>query len=605
MRFKGEVNSTGDEIAENGSDRAATCYRYDFHHRVIYRTIALCREFDILWGMAHYIRRMIVVPVFLALLAPLSGQERYGTGLDPTPEQLLKASRNATPPAEVVESLGEIELPPSLDLTDRFPVPGNQGQIGSCGGWAVAYAAKSFQEKSERDWSLDRNSHRFSPSFLYNQVNGGRDGGSSFPDLFTVLMTRGAASLATMPYTTDYLAQPSNSAFEEATQFPILSYNRLPADNHRAIKSMLVEGKAVVFGMVVTESFTRYRGGTFDSATGRSLGGHAMALVGYDDSRNAYRIINSWGTGWGDGGYAWIDYNTFARYTRDVWVLEDEVSTPTVRLLPPVDVSAGLGTSTEFVEISWAPAAASGRRDLSYRIYRANLETREFGAVGTSRSDSFRDTEALPGVTYLYAVASSDASGESGLSTVASGMRAEPQSVPGRPDGLLGRDTGAAVEVTWSPVSGADYYDVYRMDPVQGYFMSTGASRDESFTDPGVTDLRGSESSVSYIVRAVNGHGTSEFSYPVSVLLEGSSSAGRQSSEPDDRIIPKPQAQSISVERNEYDLFDPDEIYAYFQEAYAAEQEAFRRYRQEEADSFESFRSREDDAFQQYLEGQN
>jgi hypothetical protein len=39
-----------------------------------------------------------------------------------------------------------------------------------------------------------------------------------------------------------------------------------------------------------------------------------MVIAGYDDSKGpngAFRIINSWGTGWGGSGYAWIDYNFF------------------------------------------------------------------------------------------------------------------------------------------------------------------------------------------------------------------------------------------------------------------------------------------------------
>ncbi|MCL2102000.1 MAG: hypothetical protein FWH22_09850, partial [Fibromonadales bacterium] len=38
---------------------------------------------------------------------------------------------------------------------------------------------------------------------------------------------------------------------------------------------------------------------------------HAMVLVGYDDSKNAFRVLNSWGTSWGDRGSIWIDYDFF------------------------------------------------------------------------------------------------------------------------------------------------------------------------------------------------------------------------------------------------------------------------------------------------------
>jgi hypothetical protein len=44
-----------------------------------------------------------------------------------------------------------------------------------------------------------------------------------------------------------------------------------------------------------------------------------MALIGYSDERAAYRLINSWGGAWGDRGYAWIGYDTFARLSSEMY----------------------------------------------------------------------------------------------------------------------------------------------------------------------------------------------------------------------------------------------------------------------------------------------
>ena len=35
-------------------------------------------------------------------------------------------------------------LPVSVDLSYRIPDPGNQGSLGACTAWAVAYAARSY-----------------------------------------------------------------------------------------------------------------------------------------------------------------------------------------------------------------------------------------------------------------------------------------------------------------------------------------------------------------------------------------------------------------------------------------------------------------------------
>lgn len=36
-----------------------------------------------------------------------------------------------------------------------------------------------------------------------------------------------------------------------------------------------------------------------------------MIITGFDDSKNAFRIMNSWSAAWGDKGFGWIDYGFF------------------------------------------------------------------------------------------------------------------------------------------------------------------------------------------------------------------------------------------------------------------------------------------------------
>lgn len=40
--------------------------------------------------------------------------------------------------------------------------------------------------------------------------------------------------------------------------------------------------------------------------TGRVVGGHAYVLCGVNRPRGLFRIVNSWGTSWGEGGRAWM-----------------------------------------------------------------------------------------------------------------------------------------------------------------------------------------------------------------------------------------------------------------------------------------------------------
>jgi cathepsin L len=56
-----------------------------------------------------------------------------------------------------------------------------------------------------------------------------------------------------------------------------------------------------------------------------------ISIVGWDDTRNAWLIKNSWGTGWGLNGYGWVDYGRYNIGEQAAWVDAARVYIP----LPP------------------------------------------------------------------------------------------------------------------------------------------------------------------------------------------------------------------------------------------------------------------------------
>lgn len=88
-------------------------------------------------------------------------------------------------------------------------------------------------------------------------------------------------------------------------------------------------------------------------------------------------------------------------------------------LAAPTNFAASDGTSTACVITTWTGVANAW----SYRVYRATA-TGTLTAIGTSRSTSYADMTATPGVTYRYAVSALSLSGEGARSTVDTGYRA-------------------------------------------------------------------------------------------------------------------------------------------------------------------------------------
>ncbi len=232
-------------------------------------------------------------------------------------------------------------LSDAVDYTDYFPAPGYQGQQGSCVGWSVAYALKSYQEGRERGWSLDVPEHLFSPSYVFNQIRQSSDCliGSHIPDALNLLAQQGVAPLSDFSYSADDCERlPDANAQQAAQDFRIASWNRIPLGDVAEAKNQLAAGYPIVISMAFDSAFETLSGSEPWSYSGALVGYHAMVIIGYNDARDAFRVINSWGASWGDAGYAWISYQAYKDAVQEAYVVQDATSQaqPNPTAPPPV-----------------------------------------------------------------------------------------------------------------------------------------------------------------------------------------------------------------------------------------------------------------------------
>lgn len=256
---------------------------------------------------------------------PTPSSEQYYLGLKPLPRAQYDLIPMISAPAG-----GLTGLPSSYDLSSNMPTPGDQGQQGSCVGWATAYALKTQQEQKERSWGANTNAHRFSPAYIYNQIHLGGDGGAYISDAINILTAQGCATLATMPYNqNDYSTPPSQAARNEAANYKCIIYRTVNIMDRTEIKGFLYSGAPLVIGITVGSDLWRQVDANYVYRTlgDRIIGNHAVTLVGYSDTKSAFKFINSWGSGWGDGGYSWIDYNFFSQVCYEAYWVQDYVET--------------------------------------------------------------------------------------------------------------------------------------------------------------------------------------------------------------------------------------------------------------------------------------
>ena len=256
----------------------------------------------------------VIILVMVGFFVFVPSAVHAGTGYVPDPNAFREAPE-WQPPA----TGGGYGVTPVVDLRNLLPPVGQQGNLNSCVGWTVAYAMKSGQETLDQGWRPDHAKRQFSPAFLWNQLNGGRNQGTSINRALKMLSQQGCSTLAAMPVRSPQDV-PSAPARREAQLFRIRRFTAVRSA--AAIKAALRHEHVVVLGIKTDpvfmtgrfEVFTRQHRIRGEQEARRQPQynphrGHALACVGYDDTRRAFLLMNSWGRTWGKQGYCWVSYD--------------------------------------------------------------------------------------------------------------------------------------------------------------------------------------------------------------------------------------------------------------------------------------------------------
>lgn len=190
-------------------------------------------------------------------------------------------------------------------------LPRDQGREGSCVAWATAYAALSLLEYNKKNINDPR-----SPEYVYNTVKLTTDcsEGIGINKALTLLQNEGVCSWNEMPHdgnnctTKPNTAQKNAASTHKIQKSPVVDKRRI-----NDVKALLTLNQPVIIGIKVDSSFDNLASSNWvwSSHSGSVRGGHAVTIVGYDNSKNAFKAQNSWGANWGQGGYFWITYDFF------------------------------------------------------------------------------------------------------------------------------------------------------------------------------------------------------------------------------------------------------------------------------------------------------
>lgn len=254
-----------------------------------------------------------------------------GTGHVRAPGKDMLIDLSARRHKRAIQTLMGITPPPvwdSLALGWVGPIK-NQGSCGSCWDFSGVFVVECAYHKAGV-FPAD-GTKALSEQYV---LSCGNNGGCNGDDNTTVLAMAKSTGL---PLTADYGAYTaSRGRCKFTTKMTLYKVDDWGFADPNAKNSVgdtqLIKAAIMEYGCVGSAVDAGFR----DPGTGVISGGgrninHDVALIGWDDSKGkkgAWRMRNSWGTGWGDGGYAWIEYGSYSIGWEPVWAVVNSQAPP-------------------------------------------------------------------------------------------------------------------------------------------------------------------------------------------------------------------------------------------------------------------------------------
>ena len=321
-----------------------------------------------------------------------------------------------------------VDLPSAVDLQETVHLPpiGNQGAVGCCASMAAtymqftnAYSRYIHDLNPSVTWNPSSGdpAYCFSPRFTYNLA------GAGTAWVYEILKSQGTVPQTYSAFSGGVTgaAADDNLANDWATidgywqiaqNYRIKNYDQVwikDACNYEMttsaagqalldrIKTSLNEGNVVVTGGYcdtwVKNLVTIVNTGTYGEAGDKAIpysigplsGGHQVSIIGYDDNitctvngvtlKGAFKVANSWGTGWQNDGCLWMMYdamNETSSYSalnvaNRVWTMDQVVF-----LDWKTDLNIGVPALTADITLTTAD-----RDGFSLSVFRTDRQTGE------------------------------------------------------------------------------------------------------------------------------------------------------------------------------------------------------------------------------------
>jgi C1A family cysteine protease len=331
-----------------------------------------------------------------AVAATPPGAAMHSLGWNPTPGLPKGISATGAYLAETTA------LPASVDLSAWTPPVESQGDVGACTSWATGYYYRYWL----RNHATGETS-TFAPMYLYSQIaKGDVMAGSSFGQNFAIMESQGIDHEVDYPQGDyDYTTQPTPAEVTAAAPFKILSGTELLSGpntyNQTAVEASIAAGRPVLLSIPVYPNFDGASAADpfvdVPSPGTTSRGDHAVFAPKYDAS--GVWIENSWGTDWGQEGWAELSWAFVRQYAKEGWYMTADNDT-----LAVTSVNSYVAGAAQSVTVT--ALKANGNTDSGYLGTIHFTSTDAKAVLPADYTFTVADTgvhQFLPGITFKTA----------------------------------------------------------------------------------------------------------------------------------------------------------------------------------------------------------
>lgn len=286
------------------------------------------------------INKILVATFISILLNSLSINVAISQGLIPTDESEyneytawdpsnLSLDRGIDFGISEEEIKSRLEKYANYSLREFCPIVLNQGIYNNCVGWTVAYLAMSTQvnfklniKNNDLKYLLALDPNQLSYATSKKTENWAFES-ANFATALNYAKKTGISFRINSSVA--HIEQSKNSKLVKISKWDRVKFDE---NLNKTIKSAIVCGKPVLFGLPLTNDF--YEGGCItpdgilkDLNSDRT-GYQAMCIVGYNDSINggSFEVVTSYGNQFGDEGFIYIPYELFKKEVKEGFVFD-------------------------------------------------------------------------------------------------------------------------------------------------------------------------------------------------------------------------------------------------------------------------------------------